>query len=149
MKKATVPFKRKRFLIVFSAVVIIAATSLAVFLSSPKQLYLRNKAEFNAAAEEILEKQDTQEIKITGVSDITYHEGKSPIVEFITGGYGLVPSAAYKGIYYSSDGSPAPFQNANVKLTKTQDGWIWTGEGDNKGKTEHIEGNWYTFEVHF
>lgn len=149
MKKVTAMFKRKRFWIVFSAAAVVIVVFLTVFLNTPKQIYLRNKAEFNAAAEKILESQDTQEIKIGGINYIAYHNGESPIVEFTTSTFGLVPSSTYKGIYYSADGSPASFQNADFPLTKNNKGWSWVGEGDNAGTTEHIEGNWYTFEAHF
>lgn len=150
MKKSTAIFKRKSFWIVFSAAVVVTAISLTVFLNTPKQVYLRNKAEFNTAAEYVLKNQDADDIKAGKNVYISYRDGKSPIVEFTTSSFGLVPSTTYKGIYYSSDGIPVPFQNYDIPLTKTENGWSWTDtEGGNWGTTEHIEDNWYTFEAHF
>lgn len=150
MKKSTVLFKRKSFWIVFSAAVVVTVISLTAFLNTPKQVYLRNKAEFNTAAEYVLKNQDINDIKVGKAIDISYHDGKSPIVEFTTSSWGLVPSSTYKGIYYSSNGTPVPFQNSDISLSQTENGWSWTDiEGGNWGTTEHIEGNWYTFEAHF
>lgn len=99
MKKSTALFKRKSFWIVFSAAVVVTVISLTAFLNTPKQVYLRNKAEFNTAAEYVLKNQDKDDIKVGKVIDISYHDGKSPIVEFTTFSWGLVPSSTYKGIY--------------------------------------------------
>ena len=68
---------------------------------------------------------------------------------FATGGFGLAPSSSYHGVYYSADGEPAAFQNTDVPLGPSREGWIWHGEGDNYGETRHISGNWYTFYASF
>lgn len=149
MKKVTALFKRKSFWIVFSAAAVVIVVSLTVFLNTPKQIYLRNKAEFSAAAESILKSQDADDINIRSAVDVSYWDGKSQIVEFMTGGYGLAPSSTYKGIYYSADGSPVPFQNSDIPLTQTEKGWSWEDSDGNWGTTEHIEGNWFTYEAHF
>lgn len=149
MKKVTAMFKRKSFWIVFSAAAVVIVVSLTFFLNTPKQIYLRNKAEFNAAAESIIKSQDAGDINIKSTVDVSYWDGKSQIVEFMTGGYGLASSSTYKGIYYSANGSPAPFQNSDIPLTKTEKGWSWEDDNGNWGTTQHIEGNWFTYEAHF
>ena len=45
-----------------------------------------------------------------GVEVEGVYPGASPIVQFYTGGRGLVPSAAYWGFYYSESGQPAAYQ---------------------------------------
>ena len=82
-----------------------------------------------------------------GVERISYWESENPVIEFIISTSGSVPACTYKGIYYSASGEPAAFQCADVALTETETGWAWAAEGDNRGATVHIEGNWFAFEA--
>ena len=80
---------------------------------------------------------------------VTYWDGQNPIIEFMTGYTGLVPSAGYHGLYYSLDGSPAAFQNTSRPLARGKDGFYWRGEGDDWGKTTRLDDHWFTFEAYF
>lgn len=69
-------------------------------------------------------------------------------VEFTCGGWGLGSSTSYYGVYYSPSG-PQPFQGAEVELIPQEDGYAWQGEGDNRGFTRPLGGDFYYFEAHF
>lgn len=69
-------------------------------------------------------------------------------VEFSCGGWGLGPSSAYYGFYYSPQG-PKAFQGAEVSLVPQDGGFAWQGEGDNHGFTRGLGDGFYYFEAHF
>ncbi len=69
-------------------------------------------------------------------------------VEFTCGGWGLGSSTSYYGVYYSPSG-PQPFQGAEVELASQNGGYAWQGEGDNRGFTRPLGGDFYYFEAHF
>lgn len=76
--------------------------------------------------------------------------GESPIVQFSTVGFGLVPSAAYWGFYYSESGQPAAYQNADLELVPVSDNeWTWTDGTDNGGSTRRIDAHWFTYKAWF
>ena len=111
--------------------------------------YNSSKSELEAAVAEILESRSADGIALDGILSISYWGGDNAIIEFEVYASGLVPSSTYGGIYYSVDGEPSGFQNVDVTLNETDDGWEWQGDGDNRGFTTHIEGNWYTYEASF
>ena len=78
-----------------------------------------------------------------GVQAITVFDGDHTIVQFDTRSI----TSQYAGYYYSPDDVPVPFQNANVPLTETEDGWSWTAEGDNHGTTKRIAACWFSYEA--
>ena len=55
----------------------------------------------------------------------------------------------YCGYYYSPDDVPLPFQNADVPLTKTADGWTWQDEVGNYGTTKRILKHWFRYTANF
>ena len=123
--------------------------------NSPTEIFRRNQAELELAVQDILAAESADGISIAGAKHIDFWAGddersrESPIIEFTTGSFGIVPASSYKGFYYSVDGAPAAFQNSNIPLTETEPGhWTWSSQG-NEGTTEHITGNWYTFSASF
>ena len=141
-----------RFLVVFVmllALLLVATVTGAAREREPKLFYMNHKFQLEEAVQEILRGRDVTQVEIEGVRSISYWDGENPIIEFTISAFGLVPSSTYKGVYYSVNGQPAPFQNADLLLTETQSGWSWRGTGDNGGTTERIEENWFSFEAHF
>lgn len=55
----------------------------------------------------------------------------------------------YRGYYYSPDDVPLPFQNADVPLLETDDGWTWEDETRNCGTTERITKCWFRYTADF
>ncbi len=81
-----------------------------------------------------------------GVNTHNTWEGEHPMTEFIL----FTVGDTYYGCYYSYDGEPAPFQNADETLVHNGNGyWEWQGEGDNHGATQRIGGNWFYFRASF
>lgn len=78
-----------------------------------------------------------------GIRAITVFDGDHTIVQFDTGSM----ISQYSGYYYSPDDVPVPFQNADVPLTETEDGWSWQAEGDNHGTTKRIAECWFSYEA--
>lgn len=88
-------------------------------------------------------------IEVHSQDDI-YVKNNNTIVEFYTGGKGLVSSSTYYGFYYSKDDIPASFQNSDEELVEYKaNKWKWNGTGDNHGKTIKIRDNWFYFEASF
>lgn len=79
----------------------------------------------------------------TGIRAITVFRGTNTIVQFDLSSH----NTQYKGYYYSPDDVPVPFQNAELPLTETEDGWTWQGEGDNHGTTCRIAKCWFSYEA--
>lgn len=71
------------------------------------------------------------------------------MVQFSTGGAGLVANSVYEGFYYSSDNTHKPFQGADVPLIVNKDLAHWNGEGDNWGKSTRLIDKWFWYEAHF
>ncbi|MBR4077223.1 MAG: hypothetical protein IKK17_01320, partial [Oscillospiraceae bacterium] len=55
----------------------------------------------------------------------------------------------YRGYYYSPDDVPLPFQNADIPLLETADGWTWEDETRNCGTTERIAECWFRYTANF
>ena len=55
----------------------------------------------------------------------------------------------YRGYYYSPDDVPLPFQNADIPLLETADGWTWEDETRNSGTTERIAECWFRYTANF
>ena len=85
-----------------------------------------------------------------GVEVEGVYPGASPIVQFYTGGWGLVPSTAYRGFYYSESGQPAAYQNVDMELVPVSENeWSWTDGTDNGGVTRRIDGHWFSYKACF
>ena len=149
-------YRRAWFLLAIAAVLVITLLRVLVWANGPDgahsldaRRFMNNRELFERAASQLLAMGET-EIELPGVKDIrVWGEGGGAVVEFTTGGIGLAPSGTYHGVYYSADGEPAAFQNTDVPLGPSRDGWIWHGRGDNYGETWHINENWYTFYASF
>ncbi|MBQ5671806.1 MAG: hypothetical protein IIV43_05570, partial [Oscillospiraceae bacterium] len=55
----------------------------------------------------------------------------------------------YRGYYYSPDDVPLPFQNADIPLLETADGWTWEDGTGNHGTTERIAECWFRYTANF
>ena len=74
------------------------------------------------------------------------------MVEFFTGGWGLVPSSTYKGFYYSADNTHKLFSAAYTETTAMEvdgDFASWNDGTDNHGTSIRIMENWFWFEASF
>ena len=71
------------------------------------------------------------------------------LVEFHTGGAGLVANSTYEGFYYSQDNSHKVFQSADISLNVNKNLADWYGEGDNWGKSTRLMEKWFWFEANF
>ena len=100
----------------------------------------------------VLDKINSNEFKslkeIKGIN--VYEKDDNVIVQFETGGKGLVPSSTYYGFYYSKMNIPVSFDNSNFELEQINDDkWKWNDVGDNYGITIRIRENWFYFEASF
>lgn len=104
---------------------------------------MNNQEEMTALAQSMLNGEtDTALLdKYTATYDIDCFV-EAEMVQFTVAG-------SYNGVYYSMTDEPLAFQGASVEFTQSEDGWNWTGEGDNGGYTEKISDNWYYFEAWF
>lgn len=71
------------------------------------------------------------------------------LVEFHTGGAGLVFNSTYLGFYYSPDNTHKVFQGADIPLNVNDNLADWYGEGDNWGKSTRLIDKWFWFEASF
>lgn len=141
---------QKKYLVIAAAAAVAACSGLiAQGVPTPQSVYVRQLPALTQAVQTILEKPNAAPPDIAGVRAVTYWDGQNPIIEFMTGYTGLVPSAGYHGLYYSLDGSPAAFQNTSRPLARGKDGFYWRGEGDDWGKTTRLDDHWFTFEAYF
>lgn len=83
-----------------------------------------------------------------GFWDVTAYPAAG-MVQFYTGGSGLVPNASYEGFYYSEDGAHIPFQNVDVPINENGDHAYWSDGTDNWGESDRIREKWFWFEAHF
>lgn len=72
------------------------------------------------------------------------------MVEFRTGGSGLVPSSTYEGFYYSREDVHLPFQGNTDLTMEPREGYaIWNDGYGNWGKSWRIFENWYWYQAYF
>ena len=72
------------------------------------------------------------------------------MVEFRTGGWGLVPSSIYEGFYYSREDVHLPFQGNTDLTMEPREGYaIWDDGYGNWGQSWRIFENWYWYQAHF
>lgn len=114
-----------------------------------RRFVLSHQAELEEIAADCLSQGRTVEryndVEVEGV-----YPGASPIVQFYTGGWGLVPSSTYWGFYYSESGQPAAYQNVDMELVPVSDEeWTWTDGTDNGGVTRRIDGHWFSYKAWF
>lgn len=90
-------------------------------------------------------------LMIEGISNISSYEDRDNIVvQFETGGKGLVPESTYYGFYYSKNNLPFVFDNFDIPLEKVNNNqWKWQDNSDNHGLTTKIRENWFYFEASF
>lgn len=83
-----------------------------------------------------------------GFWDVTCYP-QDELVEFHTGGAGLVYNSTYLGFYYSPDNTHKVFQGADIPLNVNDNLADWYGEGDNWGKSTRLIDKWFWFEASF
>ncbi len=71
------------------------------------------------------------------------------MVEFSTGGSGLVANSAYEGFYYSEADTHTPFHGADVPLEDWGNTANWTDGTDNHGTSRRLRDHWFWFEAYF
>lgn len=79
---------------------------------------------------------------------VTYYP-EDRLVEFHTGGAGLVSNSTYWGFYYSPDNTHKVFQGADTHLNVNGNLADWYEEGDNWGKSTRLLDKWFWFEASF
>lgn len=114
-----------------------------------RRFVLSHRAELEEIAADCLNRAETTErykgVKVEGV-----YPGEHPIVQFYTGGWGLAPSTAYWGFYYSERGLPAAYQNVDLELTPVSENeWTWSDGTDNGGVTRRIDEHWFSYRAWF
>jgi len=69
------------------------------------------------------------------------------------GSFGIVPSSAYYGFYYSETDTAVNLLNLgeNEQLIKLEDskGWFYEEYGDNSIYTSQIDENWYFWRLSY
>jgi len=116
--------------------------------TSLTQLYV---SVFHAQLECYAQQLLTENVSMTqryGLWKVTVYP-EAGMVEFHTGGSGLVPDSTYEGFYYSAEDCHIPFQNANFPIDVNIDSGRWTGEGDNCGTSRRIREKWFWFQASF
>jgi len=72
------------------------------------------------------------------------------MVEFRTGGWGLVPGSTYEGFYYSREDVHLPFQGNTDLTMEPREGYaIWNDGYGNWGKSWRIFDHWYWYQAYF
>lgn len=136
--------KKKGWILVLAFVI-----GAALFLSTPER---RTMGYFRSHQEELVQAVSRWRMG-EGLSfdprlTVNVWEGDHSIVEYIVVSRGIVPSSSCYGFFYSPDGVPVSFQNSGEALTRRgRYEWVWQGEGDNRGRVELIQPNWYYFEA--
>ena len=82
----------------------------------------------------------------TGIIQIDRFRGEHDMVQFAQRSS---LTHQYRGYYYSPDDVPLPFQNADVALVETADGWTWQDETGNRGTTQRITECWFRYTADF
>ena len=143
--------QKVRLITVLACLLALICGSFAFFkwYNQPKQVFQRNKTELEAVISDYLATETLSWPELPGVQSVNVWGNEEPIVEFLTGSFGITPASTYRGFYYSVSGKPVSFQAGNEPLIPVKNGWEWKGRGDNGGFTQHIEGNWYSFEAYF
>ena len=101
-------------------------------------------------AENLLDSDDRQSDRYGFWKVRSYPEEQ--LVEFHTGGFGLVPSSTYKGFYYSADNAHKVFSVADESIAMMDiegDRATWTDGTDNHGTSMRIIENWFWYEASF
>lgn len=99
-------------------------------------------------AEELLDKCEDTTSDQYGLWKVTCYP-EDELVEFHTGGAGLVFNSTYLGFYYSPDNTHKIFQGADIPLNVNENLADWYGEGDNWGKSIRLIEKWFWFEASF
>ena len=77
-------------------------------------------------------------------------DAEAGMVEFRTGGWGLVPGSTYEGFYYSREDVHLPFQGNTDLTMEPREGYaIWDDGYGNWGKSWRIFDNWYWYQAYF
>ena len=99
-------------------------------------------------AEELLDKCEDTTSDQYGLWKVTCYP-EDELVEFHTGGAGLVFNSTYLGFYYSPDNTHKTFQGVDIPLNVNENLADWYGEGDNWGKSIRLIEKWFWFEASF
>ena len=151
--------KTKTLSFIIATVLLIAIVTLCVFLIVPKVFnpkarvfrFVENKiTELHGIVEMRVKDEDQRPSEFNGCKIQYIDIGDVPIIQFEMGGYGIVPSSAYYGFYYSPDDLPHVYWNGDAELLSESDNsWSYELGGDNHGSTERIMPHWYYYEVSF
>lgn len=133
--------------LVIVAVMITGRESLKEQKKDIGKFVLENESELENIAEQYLSGEGEPDFE--GVKGIRYFPGELPIVEFETGGSGMVSCSTYYGFYYSPEDKPVAFMGSEEPLIQEEDGWMWKSEGDNHGHTSKITDKWYYYDASF
>ena len=107
---------------------------------------------FEEAAESMLDFSSYKNIPGVGHINVWPCQSRSGerIVQFSMGGWGLGSGTGYVGVYTTTDGEPADFEGADVKLSPKGDGFFWQEKhGDNTYYTEEIVPGWFYYRATF
>ena len=99
-------------------------------------------------AENLLETSVSTALDRYGFWKVTCYP-EDELVEFHTGGAGLVFNSTYLGFYYSPDNTHKVFQGADIPLNVNKDLADWYGEGDNWGRSTRLLDKWFCYEANF
>ena len=99
-------------------------------------------------AEHLLETRETTTSDRYGFWEVTCYP-EDELVEFCTGGAGLVFNSTYLGFYYSPDNTHKVFQGVDIPLNVNENLADWYGEGDNWGRSTRLIDKWFWFEANF
>lgn len=108
------------------------------------------RAHLQAYAENLLYSDNRQSTRYGFWKVRSYPENQ--MVEFHTGGFGLAPSATYKGFYYSTDNVHKVFSVADESIATMDvngDYAAWTDGTDNHGISMRFVDNWFWYEASF
>lgn len=83
-----------------------------------------------------------------GLWEVTCYP-EDELVEFQTGGAGLVFNSTYLGFYYSPNNTHKVFQGADLQLNVNDNLADWYGDGDNWGRSIRLIDKWFWYEANF
>jgi len=138
--------------IIISLVIVAFAVFLINFFSYKNNIFRMVRGNTDLLNHSVYSGLYDEAYKIRGVKDISEYTTTNGnlLVDYFCYGFGLVPSSAYYGFYYSGDGKPAGFQGVDYELMKEGNGWTRSEkDGDNWYYTEQILDNWYYFKAGF
>ena len=114
--------------------------------------YACQEESFQNAAHQVMEQEgDTGVPHPVGVTDISYCDYHTPIVEFQFGGWGIGSATSYWGINFVPSGELVGFQGSRYEYWRPERSGtlFYEAEGDNTCYVESLGNGWYYFEARF